>query len=145
VKLKSAVGLAAAFAVGALGMWGGLGIASALSSQPLITATSSSTEPGPSKPSALATDKEITSIAELQRNTIVYVAGEVTRIADEDEFVLTDRSGEIKVFTGNTFFAVELGEILVVRGFVDDGPFQELYAQEILHEDGSSTVVNNSY
>lgn len=144
MKLKSGIGLAAAFVAGALGMWGGLAITSAPSSQPLQTA-SSVQEPETSETSAVSADKEITTIAELQRNTIVYVAGEVTRIADEDEFVLTDDSGEIQVFTGNQFFAADLGETLVVRARVDDGPFMELYAKEIFHEDGSKTAVNSSY
>lgn len=96
-------------------------------------------DPAPSQPRGL------TSIGDLQRNSMVTVAGTVSRIADEDEFILSDDSGQVQVFTGRSFFAASQGEQVVVKGFVDDGPLLEIYAQEIIREDGAVVSVRGSY
>ena len=85
----------------------------------------------------------VTSIGDLVRNTIVTVEGAVTRINDEDEFVITDSSGSIQIYTGRTFFTVEQGQTVSVRGLVDDGVLLEIYADEIVLPDGSVVEVRH--
>lgn len=80
---------------------------------------------------------ESTPIGSLVRNTFVTVSGTVERITDEDEFIIADTTGSVKVWTGSPFGPISPGEQLVVRGFVDDDLLLELYAQEIVKEDGT--------
>lgn len=93
--------------------------------------------------SPLTTDG-VTPISELQRNTTVVIQGTVERVTEEDEFFLTDSTGSVEVWTGNSFFVVEPGENITVRGFVDDDMFLEIYAQEIVRSDGSVVTINLS-
>jgi uncharacterized protein YdeI (BOF family) len=92
---------------------------------------------------SVAFAETITSIGDLKRGMSATIKGEVTRILDEDEFRLQDKTGSIRVYTGwkNRVF-IRVGEKLTVRGFVDDdleSYFRpELYAFEIVREDGSS-------
>lgn len=83
----------------------------------------------------------VTMISELTRGSMVTVEGTVTRVSDEDEFLISDSTGSIQVFTGNTFFAVEQGQQVTVKGFVDDGVFLEIYAEEILLPSGELVKV----
>ena len=76
-------------------------------------------------------------IGELRRGSMVLVEGVVDRVTDEDEFVISDASGSIPVWTGQTFFTVQPGERVSVRGFVDDDLYLEIYAQEIIKQDGT--------
>lgn len=85
-----------------------------------------------------------TSVDSLVKNTMVTVSGTVERITDEDEFVLADATGSVRVWTGNQFFTVDQGESVVVTGFVDDGLFIEIYAQEIVRADGTVISVGGS-
>lgn len=85
----------------------------------------------------------ITSIGNLVRNTMVTVEGTVTRINDEDEFVIADSTGSIQVYTGRTFFTVEQGQTVSVRGLVDDGVLLEIYADEIVLPDGSVVEIRH--
>ena len=87
----------------------------------------------------------LTPIADLERGTIATIEGVVQRISDEDEFLIADTSGSIKVWTGTTFFPVEQGERVSVRGFVDDGILRELYAQQIVRENGSVVQISSDY
>lgn len=82
----------------------------------------------------------ITNIEDLVRNTIVTIEGTVTRVNEEDEFLIQDATGSVQVYTGRTFFTVEQGQRVSVRGLVDDATFLEIYADEITLPDG--TVVN---
>ena len=85
----------------------------------------------------------MTNIGDLVRNTMVTVEGTVTRINDEDEFVLTDSTGSIQIYTGRTFFTVDQGQQVSVRGLVDDGVMLEIYADEIVLPDGSVVKVRH--
>lgn len=81
----------------------------------------------------------VTPIAELQRGAMVTVQGTVERITDEDEFRLTDSSGDILVYVGPNWVPAEVGEAVTVNGRVDDnliGP-RELYARSLTRADGT--------
>ena len=94
-------------------------------------------ETAPEQPTAEA----ITPVADLQRGTMVTVQGTVERILDTDEFRLTDKSGNVRVYVGPNWVPADVGEVVTVRGFVDDdiGPL-EIYARTLTRADGS--VVN---
>lgn len=85
----------------------------------------------------------VTRIGNLVRNTMVTIEGTVSRINDEDEFVITDSTGSIQVYTGRTFFTVNQGQKVSVRGLVDDGVMLEIYADEIVLPDGSVVEVRH--
>lgn len=82
-------------------------------------------------------------IGDLQRNTFVTVQGTVERVTDEDEFLIADQSGSVRVWTANSFFTVEPGESVTVQGFVDDDVFLEIYAQEITRADGTVLTIGS--
>ena len=95
----------------------------------------------------IASDAEtITPIAEAARGTMVTVLGTVARITDEDEFRLTDASGNIRVYVGPNWVPVDVGEAVKVRGFVDNdlGP-REIYARELVRADGSLVTFDRHY
>lgn len=73
---------------------------------------------------------------------MVTVKGTVDRITDEDEFRMSDKTGRVRVYVGPNWVPVDVGEVITVRGFVDDdiiGPL-EIYARDITRADG--TVIN---
>lgn len=86
---------------------------------------------------ALAQQRAPVPISALERNSTAATQGVVDRITDEDEFRLRDESGSIQVYVGPNWVPVEVGERITVRGFVDGGLIKELYAREIVREDGS--------
>ena len=89
----------------------------------------------------------VTPIAEIERGTMVTVAGTVDRITDEDEFRLVDASGSVRVYVGPNWVPAELGESVTVNGFVDDdvtGP-QEIYARSLTRADGTIITFDRSY
>ena len=88
-----------------------------------------------------STAEAVTPVGELKRGTMVTVQGTVERILDTDEFRLTDKSGSVRVYVGPDWVPADVGEVVTVRGFVDDdiGPL-ELYARSLTRADGS--VVN---
>lgn len=86
---------------------------------------------------AVADDETVTPINDLQRGTMATLQGVVERLTDEDEFVLRDETGDVDVYVGPNWVPVDVGERIVVRGFVDDGLFIEVYAREITRADGS--------
>ena len=85
----------------------------------------------------------VTMVRDLVRNTMVTVEGTVTRASEEDEFVITDSTGSVQVYTGRTFFTVEQGQVVSVRGLVDDSSYLEIYADEIVLPDGSIVQVRH--
>jgi hypothetical protein len=91
--------------------------------------------------------EELTPIDRLERGMSATIQGEVTRILDEDEFRIRDKTGSIRVYTGwkNRVY-IPIGETIIVRGFVDDdlkAYFRpEFYAFEIIREDGSVIELN---
>lgn len=91
----------------------------------------------------VATSEGFTAIGDLARNTFVTVQGTVERVTDEDEFLIADESGSVRVWTANSFFTVEPGEVVIVQGFVDDDVFIEIYAQEITRADGTVVTIGS--
>jgi uncharacterized protein YdeI (BOF family) len=82
---------------------------------------------------------QITPIADAQRGTMVTVQGMVERITDEDEFRLADASGHIRVYVGPNWVPAEVGETVIVNGFVDDDLItpREIYARSLTRADGT--------
>ncbi len=95
-------------------------------------------------PAAFAS--QITPIAEAQRGATVTVKGTVERITDEDEFRLADASGSIRVYVGPNWVPAEVGETVIVTGFVDDdlGP-REIYARSLIRADGAVITFERRY
>ena len=95
-------------------------------------------------PAAIAS--QITPIADAQRGTMVTVRGTVERITDEDEFRLADASGQIRIYVGPNWVPAEVGETVIVNGFVDDdlGP-REIYARSLTRADGTVITFDRLY
>jgi uncharacterized protein YdeI (BOF family) len=95
-------------------------------------------------PAAIAS--QITPIADAQRGTMVTVQGTVERITDEDEFRLADASGNIRIYVGPNWVPAEVGETVIVNGFVDDdlGP-REIYARSLTRADGTVITFERRY
>jgi uncharacterized protein YdeI (BOF family) len=79
-----------------------------------------------------------TPVADITRNTVVTVAGTVDRLTDEDEFVLADPTGQVRVYVGPNRVPVATGEVVTVSGFVDDDLRLEIYADTIVRADGTT-------
>lgn len=79
-----------------------------------------------------------TEISEVGRGDYVLLTGEVARFLDEDEFVLRDDTGSIRVYIGyQNRMPVRPGEKVIVEGFVDFDLILEVYAWTITKEDGT--------
>lgn len=93
---------------------------------------------------AYATSHEnITNISDISRGASVTLKGTVTRILDEDEFRLEDKTGSVKIYIGwKNRVMVKVGESVTVKGFVDDDLINafrpEVYAQKIIRENGET-------
>lgn len=85
----------------------------------------------------------VSSISGLVRNTSVTVQGTVTRASEEDEFIIKDSTGSVQVYTGRTFFTVNVGDVVTVTGLVDEAALLEIYADEITFEDGTVIKVRH--
>jgi hypothetical protein len=75
------------------------------------------------------------------------IKGEVTRILDEDEFPIHDKTGSVRVYIGRkNRVLIPIGEKIISRGFVEDDLktyFRpEFYALEIVRADGSVIKLN---
>ena len=90
---------------------------------------------------------QITPIADVQRGTMVTVQGIVERITDEDEFRLTDASGDIRIYVGPNWVPAEVGETVIVNGSVDDDLVfpREIYARSLTRADGSVITFDRRY
>ena len=78
----------------------------------------------------------VTPIGDIQRGTMVTVAGTVERILDTDDFRLADDSGSIDVYVGDNWVPADVGDQVTVHGFVDDDGSLEIYARELETPDG---------
>lgn len=91
--------------------------------------------------SALAAGDVSVAISEAKRGMSIMVEGTVERISDEDEFIIADTTGRIRVYVGPNQVPAVVGERVVVQGTVDDDPGPlEIYARRLIRADG--TVVN---
>lgn len=88
---------------------------------------------------------EATSVADLTRSTFATVKGTVDRITDEDEFVLADATGHVRVYVGPAPMPVRPGDSVTVSGTVDDGLRLEIYAREIVAADGTIFTFDHRY
>jgi len=93
----------------------------------------------------LALAETITPIGSLSRNTNVTVSGTVDRLTDEDEFVMSDATGSVRVYVGPNFVPASSGEAVTVRGFVDDDLRIEIYARELVRADGTVVTFDHRY
>ncbi len=86
--------------------------------------------------------KEYTPIDKLEPGMSATIKGSVTRILDEDEFRMEDKTGSIRVYIGwKNRLLIPVGEKISVFGFVDNDLKSffrpEFYAFEITREDGT--------
>jgi uncharacterized protein YdeI (BOF family) len=86
-----------------------------------------------------------TNIAEVLRKTSTTLAGTVERITDEDEFVLRDASGTIRVYVGPNRVPAGPDESVIVIGHVDDDRPLGVYATEMVRADGSRVALPHRY
>lgn len=94
---------------------------------------------------ALAGSPPLTPVAELQRGTMVTVAGTVDRITDEDEFRLSDATGTVRVYVGPNWVPANVGEAVTVEGLVDDDGPLEIYARSLTRADGTVVAFRYDY
>lgn len=87
----------------------------------------------------------ITPIADVERGSMTTVSGVVERLLDEDEFRLSDETGDIRVYVGPNWVPADVGEMVTVSGFVDNDVFKEIYAREITRADGTVVTLDRRY
>lgn len=109
-----------------------VGISASGAEEPVMEPQSRATSPGPK-----------TAIANLENNTLVTLTGQVTRVSQEDEFILSDPTGSVQIYTGKNHFTVFEGEIVTITGLVDRSIIIEVYANEIQHQDGTVTRIQH--
>jgi uncharacterized protein YdeI (BOF family) len=94
----------------------------------------------------VALANQVTAIGDAQRGTMVTVQGTVERITDEDEFRLADATGTIRIYVGPNWVPAEVGEEVIVNGFVDDDPGPlEIYARMLTRADGTEITFSHAY
>ncbi|WP_439137252.1 NirD/YgiW/YdeI family stress tolerance protein [Roseicyclus sp.] len=103
---------------------------------------------GPALVSAAAGKGEMAQnqkIAALAPGQEVTLRGVVLRITDEDEFILSDASGQIPVYVGPNMVPATQGETITVSGRVDDDFPREIYATLIIRADGTQVPLPHRY
>ena len=90
-------------------------------------------------------DMALTEIGALRPGQEVMLRGVVLRITDEDEFILSDASGQIPVYVGPNRVPAEQGETITVIGHVDDNGPREVYATRIINADGAEFALPHRY
>lgn len=88
---------------------------------------------------------DITPVSDLRPGMSVEVKGTVTRIADEDEFLLSDGTGEVLVYIGPNAMPVAQADAVRVIGAVDDDGPLEIYAREVVLPDGRRVQFSYEY
>ena len=88
---------------------------------------------------------ETSRIGDLRPGMSVDLTGSVTAIPDEDEFILSDASGEVLVYIGPNAMPVQPSDKIRVIGVVDDDGPLEVYAREIVFSDGRRVEFTYSY
>jgi uncharacterized protein YdeI (BOF family) len=87
----------------------------------------------------------ITPIGDLVRNSHVTVSGTLDRLTDEDEFVMSDATGSVRVYVGPNRVPASPGAAVTVRGFVDEDLPLEIYARELVRADGTVVTFDHRY
>lgn len=85
------------------------------------------------------------TIAEPGPQDRVTVSGIVDRIADEDTFILRDHTGQIPVYLGPNMVPVSVGTAVTVHGIFDDDAPQEIYADRMETDTGTSFRFDHTY
>ena len=85
------------------------------------------------------------TVSTLGRGQPVTIAGTVYRITDEDEFILRDPTGTVRVYVGPNAVPAVQGDSITVSGHVDDGFRLEIYATSILRADGTLVDLPHRY
>jgi uncharacterized protein YdeI (BOF family) len=85
------------------------------------------------------------TVSTLVRGQPVIIAGVVDRITDEDEFILRDATGTVRVYVGPNFVPAVEGESITVSGRMDDDRSLEIYATSILRADGTRVELPHRY
>lgn len=93
-----------------------------------------------------AGERKFNRIAEVKRGERVVLRGEVARILDEDEFLLVDDTGRIRVYIGwKNDLPVNKGDTVIVEGRADDdaifGLRPEIYARVLELSDGTRVTL----
>lgn len=94
---------------------------------------------------AIATAAPPTSVEDIRRNSDVIVSGRIDRITDEDEFILRDATGTVRVYVGPNRIPAPAGSEVTVLGFVDDDLRLEIYAREMVLADGTRIAFEHRY
>ena len=90
--------------------------------------------------------EDLTPISDVERGTMVTVAGVIERILDTDEFRLGDETSSIRVYVGPNWVPAPVGERVTVSGFVDNGLGRlELYARTLTRADGTVVQLEHRY
>jgi len=85
----------------------------------------------------VARAQDTAAISTLTRGIAASVIGTVDAISDDDEFLLADATGQVRVYIGPNPMPVRTGDRVTVRGVMDDDPGPlELYARQIVLADG---------
>lgn len=94
-------------------------------------------------------DETVTALQDVRRGEFVTVKGEVTRMRENDEFIVEDGSGRAEVYVrgglGRPTF--RRGDTVTVRGWVDDDLIsipREIYATEIELSDGTIIEIRDN-
>ena len=99
---------------------------------------------------AQSTNEQVTALEDLRRGDFVSVTGEVTRLQDDDEFIIDDGTARAEIYVrgGLPGPAFRVGDTVIVRGRVDDdmiGFRREIYATEIETADGTVLSVDGRH
>ena len=88
---------------------------------------------------------DMTEIRELGPAMAATIQGMVASIAGDDEFLLSDGTGEIVVHIGPNRMPVRPGELVEVAGAVDEDGSFEFYAARIVFGDGREVALPYRY
>ncbi len=89
---------------------------------------------------------ETIPINRLPSHGSIRVQGKVTKIFNENEFLITDKSGSIMISTGETFTYIPLGEIVSVTGELIEqtsffSKYRQMHATQIRRANGKAVSI----
>lgn len=88
---------------------------------------------------------ELTTVDQLQPYEQAALKGTVERVTDDDTFVFRDSTGTIRVYIGPHRMPVSVGEVITVKGQLDDDLPREIYADQLVLPDGQVVEVGGPY